>query len=66
MAASRALRTSGAFVELGEGLEGLCQHLELSERAEKPDIVRRQEMDFKIEPTPKDEPGAAAVHDEPV
>ena len=41
----------GAFVELGEGLEGLCHISELSdERVEKPeDVVQLgQEMDFKI------------------
>lgn len=41
----------GIFVELGEGLEGLCHISELSdERVEKPeDVVKLdQEMDFKI------------------
>jgi small subunit ribosomal protein S1 len=41
----------GAFVELGEGLEGLCHISELSdERVEKPeDVVQLgQELDFKI------------------
>src|SRR5215207_11582697 len=41
----------GAFVELGEGLEGLCHISELSdERVERPeDVVQLgQEMDFKI------------------
>src|SRR5687767_14491581 len=41
----------GAFVELGEGLEGLCHISELSdERVDKPeDVVQLgQEMDFKI------------------
>ena len=41
----------GAFVELGEGLEGLCHISELAdERVEKPeDVVQLgQEMDFKI------------------
>jgi small subunit ribosomal protein S1 len=41
----------GVFVELGEGLEGLCHISELSdERVEKPeDVVQLgQEMDFKI------------------
>src|SRR5207248_10603960 len=41
----------GAFVELGENLEGLCHISELSdERVEKPeDVVQMgQEMDFKI------------------
>jgi small subunit ribosomal protein S1 len=43
--------TFGVFVELGEGLEGLCHISELSEeRVEKPeDIVQLgQELDFKI------------------
>ncbi len=41
----------GVFVELGEGLEGLCHISELAdERVEKPeDVVQlEQEMDFKI------------------
>lgn len=41
----------GVFVELGEGLEGLCHISELAEeRVEKPDDVVQigQEMDFKI------------------
>jgi len=41
----------GVFVELGEGLEGLCHISELSdERVEKPEDVAAigQEMDFKI------------------
>ncbi|MFN6963016.1 MAG: 30S ribosomal protein S1, partial [Pyrinomonadaceae bacterium] len=41
----------GVFVELGEGLEGLCHISELSdERVERPDDVTQvgQEMDFKI------------------
>jgi small subunit ribosomal protein S1 len=41
----------GVFVELGEGLEGLCHISELSdERVEKPEDVAQlgQEMDFKI------------------
>lgn len=41
----------GVFVELGEGLEGLCHISELSEdRVEKPDDVVHlgQELDFKI------------------
>lgn len=41
----------GVFVELGEGLEGLCHISELSEdRVEKPDDVVKlgQELDFKI------------------
>jgi small subunit ribosomal protein S1 len=41
----------GVFVELGEGLEGLCHISELSdERVEKPEDVASlgQEMDFKI------------------
>jgi len=41
----------GVFVELGEGLEGLCHISELSdERVERPDDVAQvgQEMDFKI------------------
>jgi small subunit ribosomal protein S1 len=41
----------GAFVELAEGLEGLCHISELSEdRVEKPEDVVQigQEMDFKI------------------
>ncbi|HEY2846500.1 MAG TPA: 30S ribosomal protein S1, partial [Pyrinomonadaceae bacterium] len=47
----------GVFVELGEGLEGLCHISELSDdRVEKPEDVAQlgQEMDFKIlriEPT---------------
>lgn len=43
--------TFGVFVELGEGLEGLCHISELSEeRVEKPeDVVQLgQELDFKI------------------
>lgn len=41
----------GVFVELGEGLEGLCHISELAEqRVEKPEDVAQigQEMDFKI------------------
>jgi predicted RNA-binding protein with RPS1 domain len=41
----------GVFVELGEGLEGLCHISELSdERVEKPEDVAQmgQEMDFKV------------------
>lgn len=41
----------GVFVELGEGLEGLCHISELAEeRVEKPDDIVQigQEMDFKI------------------
>jgi len=41
----------GVFVELGEGLEGLCHISELSdERVERPEDVAQlgQEMDFKI------------------
>jgi len=41
----------GVFVELGEGLEGLCHISELSdERVERPETVAElgQEMDFKI------------------
>ena len=41
----------GVFVELGEGLEGLCHISELSDqRVEKPEDVAQigQEMDFKI------------------
>jgi small subunit ribosomal protein S1 len=41
----------GVFVELGEGLEGLCHISELSdERVEKPESVAKigDEMDFKI------------------
>jgi small subunit ribosomal protein S1 len=41
----------GVFVELGEGLEGLCHISELADqRVEKPEDVAQigQEMDFKI------------------
>jgi len=41
----------GVFVELGEGLEGLCHISELSEeRVERPEQIAKmgQEMDFKI------------------
>ena len=64
----------GAFVELGEGLEGLCHISELSEeRVEKPeDVVQMgQEMEFKIlriEPETKKIglSARAAAHDEPI
>ena len=64
----------GAFVELDEGLEGLCHVSELSdERVERPeDIVQLgQEMDFKIlriEPETKKIglSARAATHDEPL
>ncbi|MGI8567485.1 MAG: 30S ribosomal protein S1 [Pyrinomonadaceae bacterium] len=64
----------GAFVELDEGLEGLCHVSELSEeRVEKPeDIVQvGQEMEFRIlriEPESKKVglSARAAAHDEPI
>jgi len=64
----------GAFVELDEGLEGLCHVSELSEeRVEKPeDIVQvGQEMEFRIlriEPESKKIglSARAAAHDEPI
>ena len=64
----------GAFVELDEGLEGLCHVSELSEeRVEKPEDVAQidQEMDFRIlriEPESKKIglSARAAAHDEPI
>ncbi|MBA3438881.1 MAG: 30S ribosomal protein S1 [Pyrinomonadaceae bacterium] len=64
----------GAFVELGDGLEGLCHISELSEdRVEKPEDVVQigQEMDFKILRIESDTKkiglsARAATHDEPV
>ncbi|HYE13058.1 MAG TPA: 30S ribosomal protein S1 [Pyrinomonadaceae bacterium] len=64
----------GAFVELAEGLEGLCHVSELSdERVEKPEDAAQigQEMDFRIlriEPESKKIglSARAAKHDEPV
>ena len=64
----------GAFVELDEGLEGLCHVSELSdERVERPEEVAQigQEMEFRIlriEPDTKKIglSARAAQHDEPV
>lgn len=64
----------GAFVELAEGLEGLCHVSELSdERLEKPEDVAQvgQEMDFRILRIEEDSKkiglsARAAAHDEPV
>ncbi|HVF54927.1 MAG TPA: 30S ribosomal protein S1 [Pyrinomonadaceae bacterium] len=64
----------GAFVELAEGLEGLCHVSELSdERVDKPEDIAQvgQEMDFRIlriEPESKKIglSARAASHDEPV
>ncbi|MGH9943316.1 MAG: 30S ribosomal protein S1 [Pyrinomonadaceae bacterium] len=64
----------GAFVELAEGLEGLCHVSELSEeRVEKPEDVAQigQEMDFRVlrieQDTKKIGLSARAAHsDEPV
>jgi small subunit ribosomal protein S1 len=64
----------GAFVELAEGLEGLCHVSELSEeRVEKPEDVAKigDEMDFRIlrvEPENRKIglSARAAKHDEPV
>ncbi len=64
----------GAFVELADGLEGLCHVSELSdERVEKPEDVAQvgQEMDFRILRIEQDSKkiglsARAAKHDEPV
>jgi small subunit ribosomal protein S1 len=64
----------GAFVELAEGLEGLCHVSELSdERVERPEDIAQvgQEMDFRIlriEPESKKIglSARAAKHDEPI
>ncbi|MGB8507063.1 MAG: 30S ribosomal protein S1 [Pyrinomonadaceae bacterium] len=63
----------GAFVELADGLEGLCHVSELSdERVEKPEDVAQigQEMDFRILRVEADSKkiglsARAAKHDEP-
>lgn len=65
----------GVFVELGEGLEGLCHISELSnERVDRPEDVAKlgQEMDFKILRIESDEQKIGLSHravgkeDEPV
>jgi len=65
----------GAFVELAEGLEGLCHVTELSdERVDKPEDVAQigQEMDFRILRIEQDSKKiglsarAATTHEEPV
>ncbi|HEV2799366.1 MAG TPA: 30S ribosomal protein S1 [Pyrinomonadaceae bacterium] len=64
----------GAFVELDEGLEGLCHISELSEeRVDKPEDVAQigQEMDFRVLRIEQDNKkiglsARAAAHDEPV
>ncbi|HYN84409.1 MAG TPA: 30S ribosomal protein S1 [Pyrinomonadaceae bacterium] len=64
----------GAFVELDEGLEGLCHVSELSdERVERPEDVAKvgQEMDFRILRIEQESKkiglsARAARHDEPV
>ena len=64
----------GAFVELAEGLEGLCHVTELSdERVSRPEDVAQvgQEMDFRILRIEQDTKKIglshrAVAHDEPI